>query len=92
MRFIPFLSLLSFAAAAPVLAPREKSEIIPGKYIVVLKPESEQPAFSHILDLFGDGLDYKYEIGTFKGLSGSLTETLLTSVKNLASVSASPYL
>ncbi|KAH7049177.1 peptidase S8/S53 domain-containing protein [Macrophomina phaseolina] len=84
MRFVPILSLISFVVAAPL--PTQENELIPGKYIVVLKPEASSSAFTQVVDLLGDGLDHKYEIGSFKAAAGSLTETLLTSIRNLGSV------
>lgn len=85
MRFVPILSLISYVVAAPL--PTQENELIPGKYIVVLKPEASSSAFTQVVDLLGDGLDHKYEIGSFKAAAGSLTETLLTSIRNLGSVS-----
>ncbi|KAK0650401.1 Cuticle-degrading protease [Lasiodiplodia hormozganensis] len=86
MRVSPFLPLLPLATAAPLLAPREDAEVIPGKYIVVLKPEAEESAFSNLLDLFDNAADHVYNIGTFKGAAGSLTDALLKTVQNLDSV------
>ncbi|GME53922.1 hypothetical protein GTA08_BOTSDO03475 [Neofusicoccum parvum] len=86
MRFLPLLSLLPFTAAAPLLAPRQGTELIPGKYIVVMKPDASQSAISQITDLWGDAVDHVYSIGTFKGVSGTLSQTLMTTIKNLGSV------
>lgn len=84
---LPFLSVLPFAAAAPLLTP-QNVELIPGKYIVVMRPDASDSALNNLTGLMGeDSTDYVYTIGSFRAAAGSLSRGLMTAVQQMSSVS-----
>ncbi|OJD36235.1 subtilisin-like protease pr1a [Diplodia corticola] len=86
MRFVPLLPLLPLAAAAPLLEPKGTAEVIPGEYIVVMKPEAKETEFSHMLHMFDNDVRHVYSMGSFRGAAGSLDDQLLNAVQNMDSV------
>jgi len=82
MRYLALLSLLLCVAnAAPLgLLSLLAGVIIPGKHIVVLKPDTDEGVLESILGLVGDIVDHVFRIGPFQGFSASLTDILLTTL------------
>lgn len=78
------LGLLPLALGAPLLTPRDGT-VIPGKYLVVLKPNSAK--VSGILSNLAAGAvgqieqKHVYELGSFKGFSASLSDAQVTALK-----------
>ncbi|KAI8931532.1 hypothetical protein NX059_011189 [Plenodomus lindquistii] len=94
---VPFL-----AQAAPVVAPRAADELIPGKYIVQLKPETDIAAIAahhntvraiHARNLArradgeeSAGIEREYEFGDFKGYAGAFDDKTVEELKALPEV------
>jgi len=76
---------LILAAPAPILKPRA-GQAIPGKYIVVMKPDAKQAALTTLLDLIDGTPDHVFDLAKFKGVSGTFGTALLTVIKNMAAV------
>jgi hypothetical protein len=78
------LGLLPLALGAPLLTPRDGTAI-PGKYVVVLKPNAAR--VSGVLSNLAAGAvgqiqhEHVYELGNFKGFSASLTDAQVTALK-----------
>ncbi|KAF2404545.1 subtilisin-like protein [Trichodelitschia bisporula] len=78
------LTLVPFVLAAPLIQPRA-AETIPGKYIVVLKPNG--PSAGEIFaDLAGGALasvrrERTYDLGGFKGFAASLSDAQVEALK-----------
>jgi hypothetical protein len=108
MQFFTRIAALAVAAApflanaAPV-ASRAADDLIPGKYIIQLKPETDIASIAahhnkvrsiHARNLArrddGDssaGLEREYQIGDFKGYAGSFDDATIEELKALPEVS-----
>jgi hypothetical protein len=91
-----------FAQAAPV-APRAEDDLIPGKYIVQLKPEADIALVAthhntvreiHARNLArrsdddeSAGIELEYDFGDFKGYAGSFDAATIEELKALPEVS-----
>lgn len=90
---ISALALLPFAFGAPLLEQRNGAAI-PGKYFVILKPETGAVTASIMSDLAGGALagvnrEHTYNIGSFNGFAASLTNEQITALKSDSRVSVS---
>jgi Peptidase inhibitor I9 len=79
------LALLPFAFAAPLLEQRD-GPAIPGKYFVILKPETGSVTASMMGDLAGGALagvdrEHTYNIGSFNGFAAKLTDEQILALK-----------
>jgi oryzin len=104
----PFARLVAFAAAAlpffVLAAPVPEAaagDVIPGKWIIQLKPEANIAAVAsqvqdiharniarrEISDAETGGIENKYDLGGFKGYSGSFDTATVEELKNLPEVS-----
>jgi hypothetical protein len=82
---ISALALLPFAFAAPLLEQRD-GPAIPGKYFVILKPETGTVTASIMGDLAGGALagvnrEHTYSIGSFNGFAAKLTDEQISALK-----------
>lgn len=97
MKFLTALAALPLVLAAPFVKPRD-AEVIPGKYIAVLKPESGVSALDvnsagSVMSALGTAPETQFQIGDFKGMSFSADEATLESITNHPDVSApTPFL
>lgn len=86
------VATLPLVLAAPLLD-RRNTNVVPGKYIVVMKKGGVQAA-SSFNTLAGGAIknvniDHKYNIGTFKGFSATLSDAQLNALqadKNVGSL------
>ena len=88
MKFFSILAALPLALAAPVIRPRD-AEIIPGKFIAVLKPQSGVNAMdvNSAASILGTAPDSQFSIDDFKGMVFSATDEEAENVANHADVS-----
>lgn len=88
---LSYLLALPLAWAAPILTPRAGEEVIPGKFIVVMKDSASnallQTTITSVTGLLGARPRHVYNMGTFKGFSVSSTDALIQTVANLGAVS-----
>lgn len=88
MKFLGALLTAPLAAlAAPILEAR--GEVIPGKWIAVLKPEqSTEMVLSSVTSILGGATPHHtYQIGSFQGYSVSASDDVVNSIANLDEVS-----
>lgn len=82
---------LPMALAAPIIAPSEDAEIIPGKFIVVMKPSTSnllfQSTITSVTGLLGGAPSATYNMGSFKGFAVSASDALIQTVANIGAVS-----
>ena len=87
---ISYILALPVAFAAPIISLGRDAEIIPGKYIVVLKPSTSsallQTTLTSVTGLLGARPQHVYDLGSFKGFSVSATEALIQTVANIGAV------
>jgi len=91
MRFLSILLALPLALAAPILEPRQGADLIPNKWIVVLKSSSSNTVLSQSIAsvtsiLGGVAPERVFNLGSFKGYSLTATSALLTSITNLGEI------
>lgn len=88
---LSYLLALPLAWAAPILTPQAGAEIIPGKFIVVMKDSTSdallQSTITSVTGLLGAQPRFVYNLGTFKGFSVSASDALIQTVANLGAVS-----
>ncbi|KAK7948101.1 serine protease [Apiospora aurea] len=89
--FAVLFTLPLAALAAPILEAREGAFIIPGQFIVVLKPNSTQDQMESSLDSAGTILggckpQSSYYFGSFKGYHVSASDDLIRSIAALDEV------
>lgn len=84
MKFLGALLTAPLAAlAAPILEAR--GEVIPGKWIAVLKPEqSTEMVLSSVTSILGGATPHHtYQIGSFQGYSVSASDDVVNSIANI---------
>jgi hypothetical protein len=80
------LALLPAAFAAPLLAPRDAgAKLIPGKYIVKMKPEASKEDLEEAKKLLAN-TDFEYEFGGFNGFAGSASTSTVSKLQKLDTV------
>ncbi|KAK6957483.1 hypothetical protein Daesc_000269 [Daldinia eschscholtzii] len=87
MRFLGVLLITPLAVlAAPILEPN--GEVIPGKWIAVLKPDNTTgQLFSTVTSILGGiSPEHSYDIGSFQGYSFSASDDMINSVADLNEV------
>ncbi|KAL7627997.1 hypothetical protein AAE478_002193 [Parahypoxylon ruwenzoriense] len=84
MKFLGALVVAPLAAlAAPILEAR--GEVIPGKWIAVLKPQiTTESVLSSVTDRLGVVPKHTYNLGSFRGYSISASDSLVKSIADLA--------
>ncbi|KXX81427.1 Cuticle-degrading protease [Madurella mycetomatis] len=86
MQLLAWASLLSFAAAAPVIQPRA-AQLVPGSYIVKLKDDASDNTLQNtIKQLKSVRADHVYRAGRFKGFAAKLNPSVLDAVSKLPEV------
>ncbi|GAB7359342.1 hypothetical protein MBLNU230_g5993t1 [Neophaeotheca triangularis] len=91
MKFFTQLALLPLALAAPILESRQDAQLIPNKWIVVLRDDADDNILSSTVQAVTDALggsspDRVYNMAGFKGFSMTLESALLNTVSNLANI------
>jgi Peptidase inhibitor I9 len=86
------VATLPLVLAAPLLG-RRNANVVPGKYIVVMKDGGVHSA-STFYTLAGGAIEnvnieHNYDIGTFKGFSASLSDAQLNALQADSNVSVS---
>ncbi|KAI1660873.1 oryzin precursor [Daldinia decipiens] len=83
MRFLALLLAPLAVLAAPIL--EADGEAIPGKWIVVLKPDNTTGELSSTLANILDGIapEHTYDIGSFQGYSLSASDDVINSIADL---------
>lgn len=92
---VSYIIALPLALAAPIIAPATDAEIIPGKFIVVMKPSTSdlllQSTITSVTGLLGGAPSATYNMGSFKGFAVSASETLIQTIANIGAVSYSKH-
>lgn len=84
MRSLTFLAIaLPMAFAAPIINPKE-GVVIPGKYIVKMKPGVVSSLVQTVVDTLAADADIKFDMENFKGFAAALSDS------DLALVTANP--
>ncbi|KAK1762831.1 subtilisin-like protein [Phialemonium atrogriseum] len=91
MHFFRLLALVASVTAAPILAARQAAEIIPGQFIVVMKPEASDDVVKSTIDAVSNILGgtppiRTHNIGTFKGFTISAEDSLIVIISDLADI------
>lgn len=91
MRFFASLVALPLALAAPLLAPRQDADVIPGSFVVVMRDGTSESVLQSTVQrvtelLGGTAPEFVYNMDTFKGFSASFTDALLTTVTGFGEV------
>ena len=88
MRFFSLLAALPLALAAPLVKPKGGAEVIPGKYIAVLKEKTGEvsASVSRVRSFDGVEPEKEFGFGSFKGFSFSADEDTVGKVTDLDEV------
>lgn len=81
---LPFVAALPAqkrSSPAPILFPRDNSTVIPGKYIVKMKDESDISALNGAMGLFPGEAHQQYN-NVFKGFATELDESTLKALQD----------
>ncbi|KAF2276748.1 subtilisin-like protease [Westerdykella ornata] len=80
------LVLLPSALAAPLIVPRNAA-LVPGKYIVKMKPEASKKDLEQAKSLLATTPDFDYDFGDFSGFAGSVSAATVSKLQKLDAVS-----
>lgn len=88
MKFLSILAALPLALAAPLIQ-RRGAEVIPGKFIAVLKKDSTVNALDadSAASVLGTAPDSQFQIGDFKGMSFGASDDQVEAIRNNEHVS-----
>lgn len=88
---ISYLFSLPLALAAPILSAKEGAQIIPNKFIVVMKRDASdsllQTTLSSVTGILGAQPSATFNMGSFKGFAISASGGLVQTIANLGAVS-----
>jgi len=82
------LALLPYVLAAPVITP-QGAQLIPGKFIVKLKPEATKENLEEAKALISGTPDHEFDFSGFTGFSGAISPS---AIKKLQALDAVEYI
>lgn len=92
MKFFSLLAVLPAVIAAPVILTGNDADIIPGKWLVKLRPNSNANALAstiaQVTSILGVAPKFTYDFGNFKGFAIDAAGGLPAAISSLASIAS----